>query len=177
MVTLAIWLRLKSFLGNYQNIHFCPHFVDLQAMSGRTSEWHAWGTGSSETNIAPDINNHRFFCHYPIIIILFLLQHMIHLAGAKIIRHTWRSWPRRSKTGAALTLHPVWKGNKSFTWKISIELQRRQKLRKRPKLLTRIGDAQKNCFSCAHKLKAFLEFIKRVATSIVWCAMFLWIVS
>ena len=71
---------------------------------------------------------------------------MVHLAGAKMIRHTWRSWPRRSKTGAALTLHPVWKGNKSFTWKISIELQRRQKLRKRPKLLTRIGDAQKKLF-------------------------------
>ena len=32
---------------------------------------------------------------------------------------------------------------------------RRQKLRKLPKLLTRIGDAQKKCFSCAHKLKAF----------------------
>ena len=73
---------------------------------------------------------------------------MVHLDGAKMIRHTWRSWPRRSKTGAALTLHAVWKGNKSFTWKIELAA------RSCAKLLTRIGDAQKKVFFL-RKLKAF----------------------
>ena len=54
---------------------------------------------------------------------------------------------------------------------------RRQKLRKLPKLLTRIGDAQKKCFSCAHKLKAFLRSSKGWQLQSPWCARFLWIVS
>ena len=43
---------------------------------------------------------------------------------------------------------------------------RRQKLRKRPKLLTRIGSAQKKVFFLRTQTEGIFAFIKRVATSI-----------